>query len=85
MTAFVFNTDDAIVSPPVAAFISVHWRSSAVETHVFSPFSVLLTLRSVHRDPSLVNLLRPGLRTSFRAEPNNRGLRPEADDINTGG
>ena len=69
MTAFVFNTDDAIVSPPFAAFISVHWRSSAVETHVFSPFSVSLTLTSVHGHPSRVHLLRPGLRTSFQAEP----------------
>ena len=69
MTAFVFNADDAIVFPPFFAFISVHWRSSAVETHVFSPFSVSLTLRSGHVDTSLVHLLRPGVRTSFCAEP----------------
>jgi hypothetical protein len=48
MTAFVPNTDDAIVSS-LFAFISVHWRSSAVETQVFSPFSVSLTLRLERR------------------------------------
>ena len=69
MTAFVFNADDAIVFPPFFAFIRVHWRSSAVETHVFSPFCVWLTLRSGHGDPLRVHLLRAGLRTSFRAEP----------------
>jgi hypothetical protein len=60
MTAFVSNADDAIVSPPFFAFISVHGRSSAVETQVFSPFAVSLTLRSGHGDPSLFQLLRPG-------------------------
>ena len=74
MTAFVLNTDDAIVSR-FFAVISVHWCSSAVETHVFWPFSVSLTRRSVHRDSSLVHLLRPGLRTSFRAEPGFRRAR----------
>ena len=63
------NTDDAIVSPPFFAFISVHGRSSAVETQVFSPFAVSLTLRSGHGDPWLFHLLRFGSRTSFRAEP----------------
>jgi hypothetical protein len=48
MTAFVSNTDDAIVSR-LFAFISVHWRSSAIETQVFSAFSVSLTLRQERR------------------------------------
>jgi hypothetical protein len=66
-------------------FMSVHWRSLAVETLVFSPFSVSLTLRSGQGDPSLFHLLRPGLRTSCRAEPelicppneNSGGIVPE--------
>ena len=58
------NTDDAIVSPPFC----VHQRSSAVETHIFSPFSLWLTLRSGHADHSPFHLLRLGLRTSFRAD-----------------
>jgi hypothetical protein len=45
MTAFVSNTDDAIVSP----LFCLYWRSSAVETQVFSPFSVSLTLRLERR------------------------------------
>jgi hypothetical protein len=32
MKAFVSNTDDALVFPHFFAFVSVHWRSSAVET-----------------------------------------------------
>ena len=59
------NTDDDIVSPPFC----FDQRSSAVETHVFSPFSVWLTLRSGHADHSPFHLLPLGLRNSFRAEP----------------
>ena len=51
--------DGAIVSP-FFAFISVHWRSSAVETHVFLPFSVPLSLTSVHGGASLFLWLRRG-------------------------
>ena len=74
MTAFVSNTDDAIVSPLFFAFISVHWRSLAVETQVFSPFSVPLTLRSGHGDVSLFRWLRPGARTSCPAEPTKKAF-----------
>ena len=63
MTAFVSDTDDAIVSPPFFALMSVHWRSSAVQTDVFSPFSDWLTLRSGHEYPSPLHWLRPGFRT----------------------
>ena len=59
------NTDDAIVSPPFC----IDQRSSAVETHVFSPFSLWLTLRSGHADHSPFHLLPLGFRTSFHAEP----------------
>jgi hypothetical protein len=52
MTAFVSNTDDAFVSPPFLVFISVHWRSSAVETQVFSPFSLSQTLRQESKVPA---------------------------------
>lgn len=69
MTVLMLTSDDHIVSPAFSAFISVHWRSSAVETQVSSPFSVSLTLRSGHGDSSLFHLLRLGSRTSFRAEP----------------
>ena len=55
--------------------MSVYWRSSAVETFVFSPFSVSLTLRFGHRDPSLFHLLRLKLRTSFHAEHKSRRQR----------
>ena len=61
------NADGVIVSP-FFAFFSVHLRSSAVESQVFSPFSVSLSLTSDHGDPSLFRSLRLQLRTSFRAE-----------------
>ena len=59
------NTDDDIVSPPFC----IDQRSSAVETHVFSPFSLWLTLRSGHADHSPFHLLPLGFRTAFRPEP----------------
>ena len=75
------NTDDAIISSSFLAFISDHWRSSAVETQYegagrFTPAARLIArlfasrgLKSGHGDPSLFHWLRPGSRTSFRAEP----------------
>jgi hypothetical protein len=84
MTVFVSNTDDAIVSPPCFVFISVHGRSSAVETQYegtgrFTPVARLIGwlfascgLKSGHGDPSLFHWLRLGPRTSFWVEPKYR-------------
>ena len=70
----------------------IHQRLSAVETQIFLPFSVSLTLRSERQVESTgrftpaARLIGRGLRISCRAEPKKRNLKTHAaswDEINS--